>query len=98
MTAGQIPRFIHVHAFRLASGKEALVARVVAPDGKVGFGFSLSLDATEARHMAEWSAGLRKEIPELKQTAGHPWEKAWRAGKPVPWDCEEGFSRLKWLP
>jgi hypothetical protein len=43
---------------RIASGEEILIARVVAGDGRVGFGFSFRLDATEARHMAEWQAGL----------------------------------------
>src|SRR5438309_7403640 len=44
---------------RLATGEEALIARVVAPDGRMGYGFSFRLDATEARHMAEWGAGVR---------------------------------------
>lgn len=50
---------IHTHSARLASGEEILVARVVTKDGKVGFGYSLSLDATAARHMAERNAGVR---------------------------------------
>jgi hypothetical protein len=41
---------------RLASGDEALITRAVAPDGKVGYGYSLTLDATEARHMAQRNA------------------------------------------
>ncbi len=45
--------FVHVHSVRLASGDEALVARAVAEDGRIGYGYSLTLDATAARHMAE---------------------------------------------
>jgi hypothetical protein len=44
---------VHTHAIRLASGEEALVTRAVADDGTVGYGYSLTLDATAARHMAE---------------------------------------------
>jgi L-alanine-DL-glutamate epimerase-like enolase superfamily enzyme len=66
---------------RLASGKEALVARVLATDGAHGFGFTLNEDAGVARDMAAWDAlgrskgvalhGLlggtyRKEIPIAK--------------------------------
>jgi hypothetical protein len=52
-----------VQSLRLATGEEALVARVLTSDGKTGFGFSMRLDATEARHMAEWTAGVRAERP-----------------------------------
>lgn len=45
--------WVHTHSVRLASGEEALVTRVVAPDGRTGFGYSLTLDATASRHMAE---------------------------------------------
>jgi hypothetical protein len=45
--------WVHTHSVRLASGEEALVTRVVAPDGRTGFGYSRTLDATESRHMAE---------------------------------------------
>jgi hypothetical protein len=55
--------FLHVQSLRIASGEEILIARVVAEDGRVGFGFSFRLDATEARHMAEWAAGIREERP-----------------------------------
>ena len=82
---------------RLASGHEALVARVLKEDGGTGFGFSLRLDATEARHMAEWHAGLRKEKPKLEPLLAHPWETAYVAGDPVPWDAEPGFAKLEWL-
>ena len=44
---------VHTQSIRLASGEEALVTRVVAPDGRTGFGYSLTLDATSSRHMAE---------------------------------------------
>ena len=35
--------FMHVHSMRIASGEEALVARALTTDGKVGFGFSFRL-------------------------------------------------------
>ncbi len=46
----------HVHSMRLASGAEALVARVLAADGTAGFGFTLNDDAGVARDMAAWDA------------------------------------------
>ena len=49
-------RRVHTHSVRLANGNEALVTRVVAGDGRIGYGYSLKLDATEARHMAESNA------------------------------------------
>ena len=82
---------------RLTSGHEALVARVLAKDGKTGFGFSLRLDATEARHMAEWHAGVRAERPKIEPVLAHPWETAYAAGETIPWDVEPGFGALKWL-
>jgi L-alanine-DL-glutamate epimerase-like enolase superfamily enzyme len=54
----------HVHSLRLASGVEALVARVLAADGSAGFGFTLNLDAGVARDMAAWDAlGRSKGVP-----------------------------------
>ena len=44
---------MHTHSIRLPSGEEALVTRVIAPDGRIGYGYSLALDATASRHMAE---------------------------------------------
>ena len=82
---------------RLASGEEALVARLLAESGKAGFGFSFRLDAAEARHMAEWQLGARADKPRLEPLLGHPWEKAFLEGKPIPWDCEPNFVRLTWL-
>jgi len=82
---------------RLASGHEALVARVLKEDGGTGFGFSFKLDATEARHMAEWHAGLRKEKPKLEPLLAHAWETAYVAGEAVPWHAEPGFAKLEWL-
>jgi hypothetical protein len=83
---------------RLQTGHEALVARVLTADGKAGYGFSLRLDAAEARHMAEWHAGARAARPRLEPALDHPWERAFLEGKPIPWDCEATFSRLEWLP
>jgi hypothetical protein len=82
---------------RLASGQEALVARALTQEGKTGFGFSFRLDATEARHMAEWHAGARADKPRLEAALGHPWEIAFLEGKPVPWDSEPAFTSLTWL-
>ena len=88
--------YIHVHAFRGASGREILVARVLAPDGRIGFGFSFRLDATEARHMAEWQVGLRDERPRYQPALDHPWEKAWLSQKPIEWQLEPAFERISW--
>ena len=82
---------------RLASGQEVLVARVLTNAGKEGFGFSLRLDATDARHMAEWAAGARAEKPRIDPALGHAWETAYLSGSAIPWDSEPEFSRLKWL-
>jgi len=92
------PRFVHTQSLRLASGQEALVTRVLADDGRIGFGFSLQLDATEARHMAMHAAGLRAERPRIAPVLGHPWETAYVSRSEIPWSFEEGFSRLRWLP
>jgi len=83
---------------RLEAGQEALVARVVTKDGKTGFGFSFRLDAAEARHMAEWYAGVRLARPLIQALLDHPWEKSYLEGKPVPWDAEPGFTALEFLP
>jgi hypothetical protein len=45
--------FVHTHSVRVASGEEVLVTRAVAADGRIGFGYSRTLDATASRHMAE---------------------------------------------
>jgi hypothetical protein len=91
------PKFIHTNSMRLADGREALVTRVLREDGGAGFGFSLQLDATEARHMALFHAGLRAERPRITPVLGHPWETAYIAGKEIPWNSEPGFSGLEWL-
>ena len=90
--------FIHTQSMRLASGHEALVARVLADDGRTGFGFSLELDATQARHMALYGLGLWRERPRITPRMAHPWEAAWIAGERIPWEVEPAFSRLEWLP
>ena len=89
--------FIHTHSIRLLAGQEALVTRVVSEGGKVGFGFSLRLDATEARHMAECEAGIRNERPRYQPALNHPWEKAWISRRPVEWKLEPAFARITWL-
>ena len=83
---------------RLASGHEALVTRVLKDDGATGFGFSLQLDATQARHMALYEVGLWPERPQITPVVAHPWETAWEARMPVPWQIEPAFSHLRWLP
>src|SRR2546425_4627339 len=57
------PSYIHTQSMRLVSGHEALVTRVLAEDGRSGFGFNLQLDATAARHMAMYNVGLWPERP-----------------------------------
>ena len=51
--------YVHVHALRLTSGAEALVARVLTVDGVAGFGFSFGTEAFPARDMAAWDAAAR---------------------------------------
>ena len=48
--------YTHVHSLRVASGAEALLARVLLADGTAGFGFTLNLVAAVARDMAAWDA------------------------------------------
>jgi len=83
---------------RLATGEEALIARVLAPGGRVGYGFSFRLDATEARHMAEWAAGVRAERPPYESQLDHPWERAFLAEEDIEWQIEAAFSKIGWLP
>ena len=57
-------RHTHVHSLRVASGAEALVARVLLEDGSAGYGFTLNDDAGVARDMAAWDAlGRSKAVP-----------------------------------
>jgi hypothetical protein len=90
------PYSVHVHSMRIATGEEVLVARVLAPDGRAGFGFSFRLDATEARHMAEWAAGVRAERPAYESQLDHPWERAWLSDEEIEWQSEPGFAGLRW--
>lgn len=83
---------------RFTTGEEVLVARVVAPGGRVGFGFSLRQDATEARHMAEWAAGVRTERPAYESQLDHAWERAYLSDEEIEWQSEPGFAKIKWLP
>ena len=82
---------------RLATGEEALIARVIAPDGRVGYGFSLRLDATEARHMAEWAAGVRAERPAYESQLDHAWERAWLSDEEIDWQIEAAFANIQWI-
>ena len=90
--------YIHVHAIRGTSGAEILVARVLAADGRIGLGFSFRLDATEARHMAEWQAGVRHVRPRYQPAVNHPWETARLSRQPVEWKLEPAFAQISWLP
>lgn len=90
--------YLHTQSIRLASGQEALVTRAVSRDGRTGFGFSLQLDATQARHMALYQLGLKPERPKVAVVLAHPWETAWESNRPVPWEVEPAFSQIKWLP
>ena len=82
---------------RLATGEEALIARVVAPGGRVGYGFSLRLDATEARHMAEWAAGVRAERPAYESQLDHAWERAYLSDEEIDWQIEAAFANIEWI-
>jgi hypothetical protein len=86
-----------VQSLRIATGEEALVARVESRDGKVGFGFSFRLDATEARHMAEWAAGVRPERPPYESQLDHAWERSFLSDEEIEWQFEPGFAKMKWL-
>jgi len=66
----------HVHSLRVASGDEALVARVLATDGAAGFGFTLNLDAGVARDMAAWDALARAKGVPLYGLLGGAYRKA----------------------
>lgn len=64
MVAPASIKHTHVHSLRIASGAEALVARVLAADGTAGFGFTLNMEAGVARDMAAWDAlGNSKGVP-----------------------------------
>jgi hypothetical protein len=86
-----------VHSLRLATGEEALVARVLTTEGKVGYGFSFRLDGTEARHMAEWAAGVRAERPPYESQLDHPWERSFLSEEEIEWQSEPAFAKMKWL-
>ena len=81
---------------RLATGEEVLVARVVGPDGREGYGFSFRLDATEARHMAEWTAGVRRDPPPYESQLDHAWERAYLSQEDIEWQIEPAFATIEW--
>jgi len=90
-------KFVHVHSMRVATGEEVLVARVMADDGRVGYGFSFRLDSTEARHMAEWAAGARAERPAYESQLDHAWERSWLSDEEPEWQSEPAFANIRWL-
>ena len=60
MSAAGPSEHIHIQSLRLASGSEALVARIVAREGAAGFGFTLGSEAYVARELAAWDARARR--------------------------------------
>jgi len=90
--------FIHVHSIRVSSGEEVLVARVLTQSGRIGYGFSFRLDATEARHMAEYHAGLRAERPPYESQLDHAWERSFLSEEEIEWHAEAAFAKIRWLP
>lgn len=92
------PAFIHVHSIRIATGEEVLVARVLAEDGRIGYGFSFRLDATEARHMAEYHAGVRAERPAYEGRLRHAWETSFMTKAEIQWHAEAAFAKIRWQP
>jgi L-alanine-DL-glutamate epimerase-like enolase superfamily enzyme len=65
----------HVHSLRVASGAEALAARVLLADGTAGFGFTLNMDAGMARDMAAWDALARSKSVPLHALLGGSYRK-----------------------
>ncbi|HEX2650785.1 MAG TPA: hypothetical protein VHN19_12715 [Burkholderiales bacterium] len=71
----------HVHSMRAASGKEVLVARVLAAGGAAGYGFTLNEDAAVARDMAAWDALARSKGVSLLALLGGSYRKSVKAEK-----------------
>jgi L-alanine-DL-glutamate epimerase-like enolase superfamily enzyme len=67
--------YTHVHSMRVASGAEALAARVLLADGTAGFGFTLNMDAGVARDMAAWDALARSRAVPLHALLGGSYRK-----------------------
>jgi len=67
--------YTHVHSLRLASGAEALAARVLLADGTAGFGFTLNMDAGVARDIAAWDALARSRDVPLHALLGGAYRK-----------------------
>jgi hypothetical protein len=53
------PTHSHTASIRLANGEQALVVRVLAPDGVAGYGFTFCENVAAARAMACWDAAAR---------------------------------------
>ena len=83
---------------RVAGGEEVLVARVLAEDGRIGYGFSFRLEATEARHMAEYHAGVRAGRPPYERQLDHAWERSFLSEEEIEWRAEAAFAKIRWLP
>jgi L-alanine-DL-glutamate epimerase-like enolase superfamily enzyme len=73
--------YTHVHSLRLASGAEALAARVLLAGGTAGFGFTLNDDAGIARDMAAWDALARGKAVPLHALLGGSHRKTLRIEK-----------------
>ena len=95
----------HVYSMRLQSGREALVARVLAADGSAGFGFTLNDDAGVARDMAAWDAAARiRNVPLHALLGGARRNEVALRGDELPaiapdWDAlRKGIRDNRWKP
>jgi hypothetical protein len=61
------PTHSHTASIRLANGEQALVVRVLAPDGVAGYGFTFCENVAAARAMACWDAAARAAGRPLRQ-------------------------------
>ena len=64
---------------------------------KAYFALKLAGCSTEARHMAEWAAGVRAERPPYESQLDHPWERAWLSDEEIDWHCEAAFANIRWI-
>ena len=88
-------RHTHVHSMRVASGKEALAARVLLEDGTEGFGFTLDDDAGLARDMAAWDALGRSRKVALHVLLGGTCRSKVKVGKDEHPAIRPGWNALR---
>jgi len=85
----------HVHSIRLADGAEALVARLLDIEGRTGFGFAFTLDASRARLMALSDLAAKRRGLSFAALAGGPyrrtvplvWTGAWPGERIDPFEA-----------